>query len=139
MASSAMIAIVMGRTRCSAPAPATASTTMIASGPYATEVSASSDSAGRPSVEVICSLETSDARSGLPTSTRHADPAALRPGMPAILTEPGSVRRADTAPGRHGHGHHQAERDESDHRQRGGHERDHYAAEQPTGDQGQQR
>ena len=33
MASSAMITTVTGKTRCSAPAPAAASTTMIASGP----------------------------------------------------------------------------------------------------------
>ena len=43
------IAPVIGRMKWSAPAPATASTTMIASGPYATDVKASSDRAESPS------------------------------------------------------------------------------------------
>ncbi len=48
MVSSTTMATVMGRMRCSAPTPATARTTRIASGPYATEVKASRDSAERP-------------------------------------------------------------------------------------------
>jgi hypothetical protein len=61
-----MIASVIGRTRCRALAPASASTTMIASGPYATEVSASRESADSPSTGVICSWEASLDRSGRP-------------------------------------------------------------------------
>src|SRR6266851_6752415 len=52
---------------------------MIASGPYATEVSASSDRADRPSIGVICSRETSRALSGGPIRTRQADHSTLRP------------------------------------------------------------
>ena len=69
--------MVIGRIRCSAAAPAVASTIKIASGPYATDVSASSDSAERPSTGVICSLDTSRARSGGPISQRHTAAAAL--------------------------------------------------------------
>ena len=50
---------------------------MIASGPYATDVSASRDSADRPSTGVICSRDTSRARSGGPTRTCQI--AAARP------------------------------------------------------------
>src|SRR5882724_2720006 len=42
---------------------------MMASGPYATDVSASRDSADSPSTGVICSRETSRARTGGPTRT----------------------------------------------------------------------
>ncbi len=48
------MAIVIGSILASAPAPAEASTTSMASGPYATELIASSDSAGMPSMLVIC-------------------------------------------------------------------------------------
>jgi len=54
MAKSTTIASVIGSTSGSAPIPARARTTMIASGPYATEVNASSDSADSPSTGVIC-------------------------------------------------------------------------------------
>lgn len=46
---------------------------MIASGPYATDVNASSDSADSPSTGVICSLDASRTRSGGPIRKRHAD------------------------------------------------------------------
>lgn len=77
IASSATIAAVIGSTRCGAPAPATARTARIASGPYATDVSASRDSADRPSTGVICSRDTSRAPSGGPTRTCQI--AAARP------------------------------------------------------------
>src|SRR5579875_440593 len=70
--SSATITTVIGRIRCRAAAPAAASTARIASGPYATEVSASSDSADSPSTGVICSRDTSRARSGGPISSRQS-------------------------------------------------------------------
>lgn len=78
MANSATIVTVMGSTRCSAPTPATARTTMTASGPYATDVRASSDSADSPSTGVICSLDASRTRSGGPIRKRHADAVTPR-------------------------------------------------------------
>jgi hypothetical protein len=74
MASRTTITIVMGSTRCRAVAPAPASTTMMASGPYATDVRASSDRAERPSTGVMRSLAASEWRSGRPVSNCH--PAA---------------------------------------------------------------
>src|ERR1700753_2328145 len=50
---------------------------MMASGPYATDGRASRDSADSPSTGVICSRDTSRARSGGPTKTCQI--AAARP------------------------------------------------------------
>ena len=56
MTSSKTMTSVIGSIFARAPAPAVASTTSIASGPYATELSASSDSAAIPSTLVISPL-----------------------------------------------------------------------------------
>jgi len=65
------MAIITGRTRCSAESPAEASAAMIASGPWATEVSASRERAGNPVRVLISSRETSLARSGRPNTPKH--------------------------------------------------------------------
>ena len=80
--------------------PAAASTAMIASGPYATEVRASRDSADSPSTGVICSLVTSRARSGGPTSTCQS--ARIRMGRlrVRVLMLNGTCIAAKRIPGR---------------------------------------
>ena len=66
------MATVIGSTRCSELAPATAArVTRMASGPYATEVSASRERAESPSTGVICSLATSLMRNAGPTTRRR--------------------------------------------------------------------
>ena len=70
---------------------------MIASGPYATEVSASRESADSPSTGVICSLVRSRARSGGPTSRCQAPAAVFQPPG-GFLAPPYFTRTAPGAP-----------------------------------------
>ena len=90
------ITIVIGQTRWSAPTPASAMTTTIASGPYATEVSVSSERAERPSTGEIRSLMVSEMRSGRPTRTRQIDAnaaaGALRSSAMALIVRVGGDR-----------------------------------------------
>ncbi len=69
---------------------------MIASGPYATDVRASSDRAESPSTGVICSLEASLDRSGRPISRFQAErPPGRLAGCSATRAWYGTVRAQD--------------------------------------------